>query len=188
MTDLRTGRLLLRQWRAEDREPFAAMNADPVVMRHFPAPLSRERSDAFADRNEAGIAERGWGLWAVEILATGDFAGYIGLQAVDPRYPFAPAMEIGWRLAAEFHGHGYATEGARRVVAYATEALDLPELVSLTTTRNLASRRVMEKIGMVRDPAEDFDNPVVPPSWAGRRHVLYRLALRGLTGHSAAQP
>ena len=102
--DLTTDRLLLRQWRAADREPFATLNADPVVMRHFPTRLSREESDAFADRNEAGIAERGWGLWAVEILATGAFAGFIGLQPLRPVLPFAPGVEIGWRLAAPFHG------------------------------------------------------------------------------------
>jgi len=174
--DLATDRLLLRQWRAADREPFATLNADPVVMRHFPARLTREESDAFADRNAAGIAERGWGLWAVEILETGAFAGFIGLQPLRPVLPFAPGVEIGWRLAAPFHGHGYATEGARHVVAYAFGAIGLPELVSFTTERNIASRRVMEKLGMTHDPTEDFDHPSVPVEWAERRHVLYRLS------------
>ncbi|WP_433366513.1 GNAT family N-acetyltransferase [Actinoplanes sp. CA-142083] len=171
---LATDRLLLRQWRAADREPFAAMNADPIVMRHFPAPLTRAESDAFADRNEAGIAERGWGLWAVEV--DGEFAGFIGLQPLRPALPFAPGVEIGWRLAARFHGHGYATEGARQVVTYAFGTVGLPEIVSFTTERNTASRRVMEKLGMTHDPSEDFDHPAVAAEWAGRRHVLYRLA------------
>jgi len=173
---LATDRLLLRQWRAADREPFATLNADPVVMRHFPARLTREESDAFADRYEAGIAERGWGLWAVEILGTGAFAGFIGLQPLRPAFPFAPGVEIGWRLAAPFHGHGYATEGARHVVTYAFETIGLPGIVSFTTERNTASRRVMEKLGMTHDPAEDFDHPSVPVDWAERRHVLYRLS------------
>ena len=175
---LSTERLLLRQWRLADREPFAAMNADPRVMRHFPAPMSREQSDAFADRIEADIAAQGWGLFAVEVRSTGAFAGFVGLKEVGPPYPFAPAVEIGWRLAAAQHGFGYATEAARAVVAYARDVLYLPALVSMTTVRNRQSRRVMEKLGMTRDPAEDFDSPTVPPSWSGRRHVLYRLALR----------
>jgi RimJ/RimL family protein N-acetyltransferase len=174
--NLETERLLLRQWRPADRAPFAAMNADPVVMRHFPRPMTRAESDGLADRLEAGIAERGWGLWAVEVRAGGAFAGFVGLQPVtNPSMPVAPAVEIGWRLAAGFHGHGYATEAARRVVAYAFDELALPELVSFTTVQNRASRRVMEKLGMTRDPAGDFDHPTVPADWAERRHVLYRL-------------
>jgi RimJ/RimL family protein N-acetyltransferase len=173
---METDRLLLRQWRAEDREPFATMNADPVVMRYFPAPLDRAASDAFADRNEAGIAERGWGLWAVELRSTGAFAGFVGLQPAPPTLPCAPAIEIGWRLAAAQHGSGYATEAARAVRDHAFEVLGLDGLVSFTTEANRPSRRVMEKLGMTRDPAEDFDHPGVDPSWPGRRHVLYRLA------------
>ncbi|GAA2638409.1 GNAT family N-acetyltransferase [Paractinoplanes durhamensis] len=173
---LTTERLLLRQWRAADREPFAEMNADPVVMRHFPSRLTRAQSDAMADQKEAAVAEQGWGLWAVEIKDTGDFAGFIGLQAVPAYLSFAPAIEIGWRLGARFHGVGYATEGARDVRAYAFEVLGLPGLVSMTSALNTNSRRVMEKLGMTHDPAEDFDYPTDPPDWSGRRHVLYRLA------------
>jgi RimJ/RimL family protein N-acetyltransferase len=172
---LQSDRLVLRQWLPGDREPFAAMNADPEVMRYFAAPLTREQSDAFADRIENGIAERGWGLWAVEIRATGEFAGFIGLQPIRGDLPFAPAVEIGWRLAAAFHGYGYATEGARLVVPYAFGPVGLREIVSYTTERNTPSRRVMEKLGMTRDPAEDFDHPGVPAEWSGRRHVVYRL-------------
>jgi ribosomal-protein-alanine N-acetyltransferase len=152
------------------------MNADPVVMRHFPASLTREQSDAFADRNEAGIAGRGWGLWAVELRDSGDFAGFIGLQPVKPEIPCAPAVEIGWRLAARFHGVGYATEGAREAMAYALGPAGLDGLVSFTTAGNTKSRRVMEKLGMTRDPREDFDHPTVPANWPERRHVLYRIA------------
>ena len=173
---LETERLVLRQWRAADKAPFAAMNADPVVMRHFPAPLTRAESDALADRLAAGITERGWGLWAVEVRDTGEFAGFVGLQPVGDTLPFGPAVEIGWRLAAAFHGQGYATEGARRTVTYAFETIALPEIVAMTTERNRASRRVMEKLGMTRDPADDFVHPLVPADWDERRHVLYRLA------------
>jgi RimJ/RimL family protein N-acetyltransferase len=170
-----TKRLWLRQWRADDRGPFAAMNGDPVVMRHFPGVLSREQSDAMADRLEAAIAERGWGLWAVEVRRSGEFAGFIGLQPLPDALPAAPAVEIGWRLAAAHQGLGYATEGARRVLEFAFGELGLAEVVSITTVLNRPSRHVMEKIGMVRDPAGDFDHPTVPATWAGRPHVLYRL-------------
>lgn len=170
-----TERLLLRQWRPSDREPWAAMSADPVVMRHFPSRLTREQSDAMVGSKAADIEERGWGLWAVEVRQSGDFAGFIGMQPVKPDVPCAPAVEIGWRLAARFHGVGYATEGAREVVAYAFGPLGLPGLVAFTTVQNTASRRVMEKLGMTHDPAEDFDYPLDPPDWPERRHVLYRL-------------
>jgi RimJ/RimL family protein N-acetyltransferase len=185
---MQTDRLLLRQWQAEDRAPFAAMNADPAVMRYFPAPLDRAASNAFADRNEAGIAERGWGLWAVDLRSTGEFAGFVGLQPVPlaghypsghkRALPFAPAVEIGWRLAAAQHGFGYATEAARLVRDHAFGALGLDELVSFTTEANHPSRHVMVKLGMTHDPADDFDHPGVDPSWPGRRHVLYRLGPR----------
>jgi RimJ/RimL family protein N-acetyltransferase len=176
---LETERLLLRQWRASDREPFAAMNGDPQVMRHFPAVHSREQSDAMADRIEARIAEHGWGLWAVEVKSSGEFAGFIGLQPLPAAIPAAPAIEIGWRLAAAHQGLGYATEGARKVLEFAFGELHLPEVVSMTTQLNRPSRHVMEKLGLVRDPADDFDHPTVPASWAGRPHVLYRLVAPG---------
>ena len=164
-----TERLLLRQWRDEDLEPFAALNADPVVMEHFPATMAREASDAFADHNRERIAERGWGLWAVE--ADGAFIGFVGLNEPD----FMPGVEIGWRLARGAWGKGYATEAARAAAAYAFEELRLPEIVSFTATTNLRSQRVMERIGMTRDPSGDFDHPRVADPWL-RRHVLYRLA------------
>jgi RimJ/RimL family protein N-acetyltransferase len=166
---IRTERLVLRQWREEDREPFAALNADPVVMEHFPATMTREQSDAFVDFNIATIAERGWGLWAVE--ADGAFIGFVGLN--EPR--FRAGVEIGWRLSREAWGHGYATEAAQAVLAYARDELRLDEVISFTSTTNLRSQRVMERIGMTHDPRDDFDHPnVVDPRL--RRHVLYRLA------------
>ena len=166
---IRTERLVLRQWREADKEPFAALNADPVVMEHFPATMTREASDAFADFNRERIAERGWGLWAVE--ADGAFIGYVGLS--EPG--FMPGVEIGWRLAKDAWGHGYATEAARAALDYARDELGLDEVVSFTSTTNVRSQRVMERLGMTHDPADDFDHPRVDDPRL-RRHVLYRLA------------
>ncbi len=166
---IRTERLVLRQWREEDKVPFAALNADPVVMEHFPSTMTREQSDAFADFNIATIAERGWGLWAVE--ADGVFIGFVGLN--EPR--FRPGVEIGWRFARHAWGHGYATEAAQAVLEFARDALGLDEVISFTSTTNMRSQRVMERIGMTHDPRDDFDHPNVDDPRL-RRHVLYRLA------------
>jgi RimJ/RimL family protein N-acetyltransferase len=180
VTELRTDRLLLRQWRPEDRAPFAAMNADPEVMRHFPALMDRAGSDALAERAEATIAERGWGLWAVQAPAEPGapeptaFAGFIGLSVVPYEAHFTPAVEVGWRLAQPFWGHGYATEGARAALTFAFVELELQEVVSFTAVANDRSRRVMERLAMTRDPAEDFNHPSLPGSPV-ERHVLYRL-------------
>lgn len=172
---LRTPRLFLRGWRDGDREPFAALNADPLVMRYFPATLTRAQSDAFADRNEAHLARYGFGLRAVEIPGVTPFAGYVGLAVPAFEAAFTPCVEIGWRLDRAFWGQGYATEAAHAVVTFAFETLRLRELVSFTVPDNVPSRRVMEKLGMKRDPAEDFEHPGLPVGHALRRHVLYRL-------------
>jgi RimJ/RimL family protein N-acetyltransferase len=173
--ELRTSRLILRRWRDTDRAPFAALNADPVVMEHFRSPLRREESDALSDRITADIDERGWGLWAVEVPGTAAFAGFIGLNPATFDAPFTPAVEVGWRLAREHWGCGYATEGARAALSFGFDALALEEIVSFTTHGNARSRRVMERLGMRRDPADDFDNPNVPDGDPLRPHVLYRL-------------
>ena len=172
--DLRTERLRLRQWTAADREAFARFNADGRVMQYFAAPLSRAESDAFADAIEDHIAQNGWGLWAVDVPGVTSFAGFIGLSR--PRFEahFTPCVEIGWRLGPEFWGRGYATEGAQAVLQFGFDALGLREIVSFTTESNLPSRRVMERIGMTHDPADDFDHPSLSPQHALRRHVLYR--------------
>jgi ribosomal-protein-alanine N-acetyltransferase len=169
---MRTERLVMRGWRETDREPFAALNADPEVMEHFPEKLSREQSDAFADKIEAGFAERGWGLWALE--ADGEFIGYTGLQPVSFETHFTPAVEIGWRLARGAWGRGYASEAARAAAAFAFAELELDELVSFTVPENTRSRAVMERIGMTHDPADDFDHPKLPDGHPMQRHVLYR--------------
>lgn len=171
---LLTPRLLLRRWCDQDREPFARMNADPRVMQYFSAPLSRAESDALIDRIEAGIESRGFGLYAAELRHAGRFIGFIGLSSPGTDFPISPCIEIGWRLDAEFWNQGLATEGAREVLRHAFQDVSLDEVVSFTSTINLASRRVMEKIGMTRDPAEDFDNPRIPEGHPLRRHVLYR--------------
>ena len=172
---LLTPRLTMRAWRRDDREPFAALNADPEVMRHFPSTLSRAKSDELADRIEDHFARHGFGLWAVEIPGVAPFAGYAGLSVPAFAAPFTPCVEIGWRLARAFWRQGYATEAARSVAVFAFETLRLPELVSFTVPDNAASRRVMEKLGMTRDPSEDFDHPSLPAGHPLRRHVLYRL-------------
>jgi RimJ/RimL family protein N-acetyltransferase len=173
---LRTPRLVLRHWRPSDRAPFAAMNADPAVMAHFPAPLTAAESDALADAIAAHHAARGFGLWALEIPGVTPFAGFVGLSVPGFAAPFAPCVEIGWRLAAAHWGHGYATEAARAVLAHAWDALRLDEVVSFTTAGNDRSRAVMTRLGMRYDPADDFDHPRLPPGHPLRRHVLYRVA------------
>ena len=173
---MRTERLLLRRWRGEDRAPFAALNADPRVMEHFPAVLSRAESDALAERIEAHFAEHGFGLWALEAPGVASFVGYVGLVWARFAAPFTPCVEVGWRLAAEHWGRGYAPEAARAAAAHGFGELGLREIVSFTVPANANSRRVMEKLGMIRDPADDFDHPALPPGHRLRRHVLYRLA------------
>lgn len=170
---LATDRLALRQWRDADRDPFAALNADPVVMEHFPATLTRAESDAFVDRHSALIDHRGWGLWAVEVRDSGDFIGFTGLAVPVFDVDFVPCTEIGWRLAASAWGHGYATEAARAVLSYAFDEIGLDDIVSFTFVGNDRSRRVMEKIGLRE--RRRFDHPDL----AGHhleRHVLYGLA------------
>jgi RimJ/RimL family protein N-acetyltransferase len=173
--ELRTARLLLRDWRDADLEPFAALNADPEVMRHFRGTLSREQSDQFAGRIRARLAENGWGLWAVEVLGGPEFIGFVGLAEQTFEAHFTPAIEIGWRLARAAWGHGYAPEGARAVVDFAFGELGLDEIVSITTVGNANSRRVMTKIGMTHDPADDFEYPLLDEGHPLRPSVVYRL-------------
>ncbi len=172
--ELRTARLLMRQWTDDDREPFAALNADAEVMRHFPSTQDRATSDESVDRFAEQIAAAGWGLWALERLDTGEFIGFTGLLPAGPDLPPAPAVEVGWRLARAHWGQGYAPEAAHAALRVAFDGLGLPEVVSFTSAGNLASRRVMAKLGLRHDPSRDFDHPRTP-GWAGRRHVLYAI-------------
>jgi RimJ/RimL family protein N-acetyltransferase len=175
-TELRTERLVLRDWRAADRAPFAALNADPRVMEHFPASLDRAASDALVERITTDLHRNGWGLWAVARRDDDRFLGFTGLLAVGFEAPFTPAVEVGWRFAVDAWGHGYATEAARAAVRYAFAVLALDQLVSMTTPSNGRSQRVMERLGMTRDPADDFDHPRIAVGHPLRRHVLYRLS------------
>lgn len=166
-----TERLILRQWRDSDREPFARLNADPVVMTHFPRCWSRDESDAAITGAQKFIEERGWGFWAVEVRGGAPCIGFVGLS--EPG--FRPGVEIGWRLAREHWGHGYASEAAVASLRFGFEKLTLEEIVAFTVPLNERSRRVMERIGMSRDPADDFDHPRIAPGHPLRRHVLYRM-------------
>ena len=174
--DLRTDRLWLRRWRPGDLAPFAALNADPRVMEYLPAALSRDESDALASRIAGHFEQHDFGLWAVEIPGIISFAGFLGLSVPRFQAPFTPCVEIGWRLACEHWGLGYASEGARAALDFAFSRLELDEVVSFTVPGNRRSRRVMEKIGMAHDPADDFDHPSFPDGHRLRRHVLYRIA------------
>jgi RimJ/RimL family protein N-acetyltransferase len=174
VVELLTPRLVLRQWRAADLEPFAALNADPEVMQYFPSPLSREQSGALANDAASAISQRGWGLWAVEVSEAGAFIGFVGLSIPEFEAHFTPAVEIGWRLLRGHWGNGYATEGAGAAIAFGFDELQLDEIVSFTSSVNDRSRRVMERLGMARDPAEDFEHPGVPEGRL-RTHVLFRL-------------
>ncbi|HET7029272.1 MAG TPA: GNAT family N-acetyltransferase [Candidatus Limnocylindrales bacterium] len=173
---IRTERLLLREWRESDREPFAAMNADPEVMRFMSRALDRPDSEAMIERIEAHWAADGYGLWAVERADDGSFIGFVGLAAPAFEASFTPCLEVGWRLARSAWGHGFATEAARAALRFGFDTLDLAEIVSFTTVANLRSRAVMERVGMTRDPADDFDHPNLPADHPIRRHVLYRLS------------
>jgi RimJ/RimL family protein N-acetyltransferase len=172
----RTERLILRRWRDSDREPFALMNADPRVMEFMPQRLSTAESDRFADSIEAAFERSAFGLCAAELIADHSFIGYVGLAVPSFISHFTPCVEIGWRLAAAHWGYGYATEGAREIVRQAFEVIGLQELVSFTVPANLRSRRVMEKLGMTHDPADDFDHPRISEGDPLRGHVLYRLS------------
>ncbi len=185
---LRTQRLLLRRWRPQDRAPFAAMNADPAVMEHFPAPLTRAQSAALIERIEACFEHHGYGLWALELPGEAPLIGFAGLAPVDVPVAFAPAVEVGWRLARAFWGQGFATEAAAEAIAFGFARRDLREIVSYTAAQNARSRRVMERLGMRRDPGEDFDHPLLADDDRLRRHVLYRLRRRDWASATIAAP
>jgi 3-dehydroquinate dehydratase/shikimate dehydrogenase len=175
VVSLETERTLLREWCDEDLAPFARLNADPEVMRWFPSTLTTEQSDAAARRIQAIFSEQGWGLWALEVPGVSRFCGFVGLNKVPFDAPFTPAVEIGWRLDQPWWGKGFASEAAGACVEYAFGELGLEEIVSFTTTGNTRSRAVMERIGMIRDEAGDFDHPNIGVDDPLRRHVLYRL-------------
>jgi RimJ/RimL family protein N-acetyltransferase len=177
VTGLDTPRLRLRRWRPGDLEPFAAMNADADVMRFFPFPLTRQESDGMVGRIEQHFGQHGFGLWALERRDVGQFIGFTGLSV--PRFTahFTPCVEIGWRLARDCWGQGYATEAARAAITHGFGVLRMSEIVSFATLDNRRSHRVMIRLGMRHDPVDDFEHPVLAASGHAHlaRHVLYRL-------------
>ena len=172
---LTTARLRLRQWREEDLAPFAALNADPQVMEFFPKVLTRAESDAVAGRIRDHFARHGFGLWAVEAPGAADFVGFVGLAVPSFEAHFTPCVEIGWRLAREHWGHGYATEAATAALAFGFVDRALEEIVAFTVPANIPSRRVMGRLGMRRLPADDFEHPAIADGHPLRSHLLYRL-------------
>jgi RimJ/RimL family protein N-acetyltransferase len=170
---IRTPRLKLRQWQAADYAPFAAMSADPIVMEYFPAVLTTDQSNAMADTIQAKIADQNWGMWAVEILETGAFAGFVGLNRPGYPLPFAPCIEVGWRLDKAFWGNGYATEAGDAAVEFGFN-LRLDEIVSFTAVPNVRSQAVMQRLGMT-NTGQNFEHPMVPEGDRLREHVLYKI-------------
>ncbi len=173
LIEFETERLRLRQWKPSDREPFAALNSDPRVMEFFPSPLARSDSDAMANRCQLLIEERGWGFWATESKATQALMGFVGLHIPAPELPFSPCVEVGWRLAFQYWGKGYATEAAQGALGIGFERLNLPEIVSFCAVDNFRSRAVMKRLGMRE--AGTFEHPSVPVGSMLRTHCLYRL-------------
>ncbi len=174
MTLLHTQRLILRPWRPSDLFPFAQINADPQVMEFYPETLSQIQSDALAEKIQKDFAERGYGFWAVEVPGVSDFIGYIGLNYWNLEAPFAPCIDIGWRLGSPYWGKGYATEGAKAALHHGFEILKFPEIVSMATIKNIRSHRVMQRLGMTNDPAENFQHPKLPLGHPLSWRVLYR--------------
>ncbi len=175
MIELETERTRLRGWRPDDLDAFAEMNADPKVMEHFPAPYSREQSDALAVKSQQRLEREGLGYLVLEIKGDARFAGYVGLSPVRFEADFTPAVEIAWRLPVWAWGKGYASEAARRALAYGFEELGLSQVVSFTAIPNQRSQAVMRRIGMTHDPALDFDHPWLEVGHRLRPHVFYRI-------------
>ena len=172
--ELKTERLRLRQWRQEDFPAFAMLNADPEVMEFYPERLNKEESNEMAKRFEALIVYRGWGFWVVEKLDEKAFMGFVGLHEPTYDLPVTPCVEIGWRLAKEYWGYGYASEAANASLEVAFEKLNLPEVYSFTSVLNKKSRTVMERLGMV-DMKQNFEHPMIPEDSPLREHVLYKI-------------
>jgi RimJ/RimL family protein N-acetyltransferase len=180
-----TDRLILRSWQESDLAPFAALNADPRVMEFFPNVLTREESDFFAAKISQRIDENGFGLWAVEVRGGAPFIGFVGLS--QPRFEtsFTPCIEVGWRLAYDHWGRGYATDAATAALNDGFHRLKVAEILSFTSQQNQRSQRVMKKLGMVHALTDDFDHPEIPAGHPLRPHVLYRLSRAAWASQSA---
>ncbi|KDM92292.1 GNAT family N-acetyltransferase [Photobacterium galatheae] len=173
--ELQTPRLIIRPWKAADLVPFAAMSADPAVMRYFPSTLTEEESQQAADRAQSLIEEKGWGFWAVELKETGAFIGFVGLHYQDSEIPNAPFIEIGWRLASEYWGRGLAPEAAERALQFAFDELNASDVYAFTALPNQPSQRVMQKLGMT-DCQQNFLHPKLPADHPLAEHCLYRIS------------
>lgn len=171
--EFETGRLILRQWQPSDYIPFAQLNADPQVMEYFPCTLSTSESNAMVDQCAALIADKGWGFWAMELKRSGQFIGFTGLHTPMADLPFAPCVEIGWRLAHEFWGKGYVTEAARAVLKVAFEQLKLNEVVAFTAIQNQKSQAVMKRLAM--EYRGEFNHPMLPEGSSLKKHCWYSL-------------
>ena len=174
ISELQTDRLLLRQWVDQDLSGFAELNSDQETMEFFPALLSREESNAVAEKCQSLISERGWGFWAVELKSSGEFMGLVGLHIPKPNLPFSPCVEIGWRLLKKYWGKGYATEAAQESLVYAFNTLNLNEVVSFTTVSNLRSRYVMQRLGF-SNTHQNFEHPGINKDHPLSEHVLYKI-------------
>ncbi|MDC0598297.1 GNAT family N-acetyltransferase [Gammaproteobacteria bacterium] len=179
---IETARLKLRQWLPSDKIPFARLNSNPEVMKFFPQTLSQTESDAFIQKVSASIAENGWGFWAVEIKATNEFIGFVGLNQPSADLPFNPCIEIGWRLAQEYWGNGYATEAAQAALNFAFKTLPLEEVLAFTPVSNQASKAVMHRINMT-DTAQNFLHPSLPKGHALQEHVLFKITRSVWSSH-----
>jgi RimJ/RimL family protein N-acetyltransferase len=175
---LTTARLRLRPWRDEDLEPFAALNADPRVREFFPSLQTHQESAESMRDIRDHFSHRGFGLWAVEVIGAAPFIGYVGLSMPSFDASFMPCVELGYRLAFDHWGRGYATEGARAVIAFGFATVCLSEIVAMTAVGNERSRRLMARVGMTRNATDDFDYPNIVAGHPLRRHVLYRLTAR----------
>lgn len=172
---IETERLLLRQWKASDRQPFIELNADPEVMEYFPSPISESESDEFIQRVTAEIEDSGWGFWAVELKSSHDFIGFVGISSPRAKLPFSPCIEIGWRLAKKYWGKGYATEAAEAALKFAFANLPINEVVSFTSVQNKRSQVVMKNINMT-DSGQNFMHPSIPVGNALQEHVLFKIS------------
>lgn len=173
--NLQTERLILRRWKESDQAPFAELNADPVVMKHFPKMLTSDETQALIAKIESFFDRESFGLWAVELKSNHTFIGFVGLWRPTFDAHFTPCVEIGWRLAKEFWGQGYAPEAAQLALQEGFSRIGLDEIVAMTALANKNSMRVMEKIGMTFDPSDNFMHPSLEDGHHLKEHVLYRI-------------
>lgn len=174
--EIQTSRLLLRQWKQADYPHLAKLNADPIVMEYYPNTLTEAESSAMADKLHSLLLERSWGFWAVEIIETKQFIGFVGLHKPTYDLPVTPCIEVGWRLAKEYWGKGYATEAARAALKFAFEELHLSDVYSFTSVSNKKSWAVMERLGL-QNTHTNFEHPIIPEGNSLREHVLYKITM-----------